>query len=408
MTRMPRLVPPSALLILTLAAGLGSADAASAQGESTSFDRFLKELWLQAQARGVTRPVFVAAFANLTPDPQVLALTKAQPEYNKPVGPYLASRVAPGTVAAGLRQAAAWAEVLARAEREFGIERWVLLSIWGLESGYGAVKGNLDVIRSLATLAHARYRDDFFRNELLSALAILQAGDVARERLIGSWAGAMGQPQFLPSSFVQHALDFSGDGRRDIWTSVPDVLGSIANYLRKNGWKPGMSWGFEVVVPQGFDYRRSRGSFREWAARGLRRADGGALPTQDDAILLFPSGARGPAFLVTENFVVIKRYNNSDAYALAVAHLADRLRGLGPIRGRWPDDDRPLARENRIALQRGLAALGYPVSNFVGQIDFDLRDMVREIQVKAGMVPDGNPTAAVLERVRTEAARRGR
>lgn len=363
-----------------------------------NFEQFVEDLWPRAEAAGVSRRTFRTAFANVKPDPQILAFTKSQPEYSKPVGSYLASRVASGTVSPGLQQLRAQSQVLDRIEQEFGVERSIVLSIWGIESSYGAVKGNRDVIRSLATLAHARYRDDFFRDQLLAALQILQAGDVPRQRLVGSWAGAMGQPQFLPSSFIAHAVDFSGDGRRDIWTNVPDVLGSIANYLRNNGWKKNLPWGFEVTVPRGFDYMISRGSFVEWADRGFQRADG-PLPVEGDAFLLFPSGARGPAFLVTENFIVIKQYNNSDPYALAVAHLADRLRGLGPIRAHWPADDRPLSRDDRIALQRGLAALGYSVSNFVGHIDFDLRDAVRQIQLAAGMVPDGNPTAAVLSRV---------
>jgi len=255
------------------------------------------------------------------------------------------------------------------------------------------------VFRSLATLAQARFRDPYFRDELLVALKILQDGHIAREQMLSSWAGAMGQPQFMPSSFEAFAVDFSGDGRRDIWTNVPDVLASTANYFQKWGWTSGMPWGFEVVVPQGFDYRRSRGPFSDWNKLGVRRADGGALPPKGDAILFFPSGAAGPAFLITENFVVIKRYNNSDAYALAVAHLADRLHGGGPIRAAWPLEDKQLSREARIALQRKLAALGYDVHDFEGRIDFDLRDAIREMQVKFGMLPDGHPTAALLDRL---------
>jgi lytic murein transglycosylase len=372
---------------------------------SATLERFLQdELWPEAEARGITRPVFLAAFANVSLDPRVLASTKIQPEYTKPVGHYLLSRVAPAMISAGRRQATAWSGPLTRIEQEFGVEPSVLVSIWGLESGYGVVKDNRDIIRSLATLAFAQYRGAFFRNELLFALDILQAGDIPRERLVGSWAGAMGQPQFLPSSFVESAVDFSGDGRRDIWTNAPDILASIANYLHKRGWKLGLPWGYEAAIPRNFDFGRSRGSFREWAASGFRRADGGAFPdgaiADSDAYLLFPSGAAGPAFLVTENFALIKQYNNSDVYALAVAHLSDRLRGLGPILARWPDNDHPLSREQRIELQHGLAAAGYKVSDFDGHIDFDLRDAIRDVQRAAGMIRDGNPTLALLERVR--------
>jgi hypothetical protein len=219
--------------------------------------------------------------------------------------------------------------------------------------------------------------------------------------MLGSWAGAMGQPQFMPSNFFDYAVDFSGDGRRDIWSNVPDVLASIANYLRKEAWNPDLTWGFEVVVPRGFDYQRSRGSFADWARVGLQRPNGQDFPTHGDAILFFPSGAAGAAFLVTENFVVVKRYNDSDVYALAVLHLADRIRGLGPIRADWPADDHQLSRDERIALQKRLAELGYYIRDFEGHFDFNLRDAIRDVQVKFGMLPDGHPTPALLKRLET-------
>jgi membrane-bound lytic murein transglycosylase B len=274
-----------------------------------------------------------------------------------------------------------------------------VLALWGTESSFGSAQDRWDVIRSLATLAQARYRDPYFREELLVALRILQEGHIARDKMLGSWAGAMGQPQFMPSSFYQYAVDFTGDGRRDIWTSVPDVLASIANYLARSGWLAGQPWGFEVVLPQGFDYRASRGSYAEWTQRGVRRADGGALPREGDGFLLFPSGAAGPAFLVGANFSVIKLYNNSDVYALAVAHLADRMHGAAPFRAAWPKNDPQLSRDARKALQRKMASLGYPVHDFAGRLDFDQRDAVRDLQARFGMAPDGQPTPALLERL---------
>jgi hypothetical protein len=209
----------------------------------------------------------------------------------------------------------------------------------------------------------------------------------------------MGQAQFMPSSYLKYAVDFDGDGRADIWTSVPDVLASIANYLQKAGWQPGLPWGFEVTVPAGFDYGTSRGTFRDWAKRSFERADGAAFPDAGDAILFFPSGAPAPAFLVTANFVTIKRFNNSDAYALAVAHLADRINGAGPIRAAWPANDFQPSRDERIALQHKLAALGYPIQDFGGHFDFDLRDNVRELQKRYGMISDGHPSRAFLQRL---------
>jgi lytic murein transglycosylase len=328
-----------------------------------------------------------------------MAATRHEPEYGKPIGAYVGSIVSAGNIAAGLRKASEWAATFDAVEKTYGVDRWIILAIWGIESSYGTEKDHWDVFRSLATLAEARYRDPLFRNELLVALGILQREHLPRDMMLSSWAGAMGQPQFMPSSFIKYAVDFSGDGRRDIWTNVPDVLASTANYFQKAGWTPNLPWGFEVVVPQGFDYRRSRGSFPDWGKLGVRRADGEALPQTGDAIMFFPSGAAGPAFLVTTNFVVIKQYNNSDAYALAVAHLADRMRGWGPIRTAWPSDDRQLSRAARIALQHKLADQGYEVHDFEGRIDFDLRDAIREMQIKYSMLPDGHPTATLLDRL---------
>jgi membrane-bound lytic murein transglycosylase B len=390
------------LCVFALAIALLATDASSragAQSAGASFDDFLRELWPDARAQGITRATFDLAFAGLTPDARVIALTRHQPEYGKPIGAYIDSFVSPSSIAIGSRKAAEWGATLDVIEKKFGVERWIVLAIWAVETAYGAEKEHWDVFRSLATLAQARYRDPYFRNELLTALKILQDEGLPRDKMMSSWAGAMGQPQFMPSSFQTFAVDLSGEGRRDIWTNIPDVLGSIANYLEKWGWKRGVPWGFEVTVPSGFDYRRSRASFAAWNALGLRRADGGALPSTGDGILFFPSGAGGPAFLVTENFVAIKQYNNSDAYALAVSHLADRLHGRTAFRAAWPANDQQLSREARIALQRRLAELGYDVHDFEGRIDFDLRDAIRREQEKFGMLPDGHPTATLLAKL---------
>jgi lytic murein transglycosylase len=365
----------------------------------TSFGAFLAALWTDAKAEGITRATFDAALTGVTPDAGVVAAVRHQPEYGKPFGAYVNSFASAGNIAIGSRKASEWATTLDAIEKQYGVDRWIIVAIWGMESSYGAQKERWDIFRSLATLAYTRYRDPYFRNELLVALKILQQGQIPRGKMVSSWAGAMGQPQFMPSTFEAYAVDFSGHGQRDIWTNVPDALASTANYLQKQGWTPGLPWGFEVVVPGGFDYRRSRASFAEWSKMGLRRADGGQIPATGNAILFFPSGAAGPAFLVTDNFVVIKQYNNSDAYALAAAHLADRMHGGGPIRAAWPADDRQLSREARIALQRKLAELGYDVHDFEGHIDFDLRDAIRATQLKFGMLSDGHPTAALLERL---------
>lgn len=364
-----------------------------------SFTAFLAALRTDAAARGVTAHTFDLAFAGVELDPAVLAAMRHEPEYGKPMGAYLAGLVSANRVAVGQRKLTQWADTLHSIGIRYGVDPSIIVSIWGIESSFGEVQDRWDVFRSLGTLAQARFQHPLFRNELLSALEILQQGKVPRQRLIGSWAGAMGQAQFLPSSYLKYAVAFQGNGHPDIWTRVPDVLASIANYLQKAGWRPGLPWGFEVTVPRGFDYGASRGTFKQWAERGFRRADGTALSASGDAILFFPSGAPAPAFLVTENFIVVKKFNNSDAYALAAGTLADRLRGLGPISTSWPPNDFQPSRGERIALQRQLSTLGFKVADLNGHIDFDLRDDVREMQRRFAMIPDGHPSRAFLNRL---------
>jgi len=385
--------------ILIFAFAAVSFASALAQETPANFDALKTRLWPQAQAKGVTRATFDLAFRGLAPDPRVLAVTRREPEYGKPVGGYIAAIASNARVETGKRKAAQWADTLAREEQVYGVDRHILLALWGIETSFGDSKDRFDVIRSLATLVQANYREPFFRGQLIAALKILQDGHVARDRMFGSWAGAMGQPQFMPSSFNDYAVDFSGDGKRDIWTSVPDVIGSMGNYMHKARWRPGVPWGFEVTVPGQFDYMKSRGTFAEWTARNVRRADSGEFPKSGSAYLLFPSGARGPAFLVTDNFNAIKAYNNSDVYALAVGHLADRLRGGTAFRTAWPAPDPQLSRAQRIALQTRLEELGYAVKDFQGRLDFDIRDAIRVEQKKLGLTPDGHPTAAFLQRI---------
>jgi membrane-bound lytic murein transglycosylase B len=384
-----------ALLVLALL--LANASAKCETGNSLA--GFLEALWPDAARQGISSTTFDAAFAGLTADPNVIAAMQREPEYGKPFGAYVGGLASPSRIATGQRKSAQWGAVLRAIEEKFGVEQSILVSIWGIESSFGEGAQPWDVFRSLATLAQARFQHPLFRDELLSALKILQDDRIPRREFVGSWAGAMGQSQFLPSSYLKYAVDFDGDGKADIWRSVPDALASIANYLRQSGWQPGLPWGFEVVVPRNFDYRASHGTFAEWSRQGVTRSDGQPLPAAGAGILFFPSGAAGPAFLVTENFIVLKRFNNSDAYALAVAALADRLRGLPPFRGAWPADDFQPSRRQRIALQHRLAELGYKVQDFEGHVDFDLRNAVREQQRRFGMVADGYPSVALLGRL---------
>ena len=382
-----------------------SAEPAPKPPSPAELSRFVVDLRPLAEARGVAAATFEAAFAGVTPDPSVAALTRRQPELNKPTGAYLADAVTPARVAQGRAVLDRWRDDLDRISAASGLPGPILLAIWGLETNYGAAPGNKDVIRSMATLGAMGYRADLYRDELLAALDILQRGDAARDQLRGSWAGAMGQPQFMPSSYGKFAADGDGDGRRDIWTDVPDTLASIAGFLRGQGWTPGLPWGFPVTLPPGFDIGATgRAPFPAWAERGVARADGGALPPEGEGILYFPAGAPGPAFLVTTNFTVIKTYNSSDSYVLAVATLADRIAGAAPVAGSWPTVA-PVGRDDRIALQARLAALGYNVDDRAGRISLTLRDTVRSAQAKNGLVPDGNPTAALLKALERPGAR---
>ena len=372
---------------------------APARAQEQSFAAFEAALWPDAQAKGITRATFDLALKGVTPDQRVIAATKRQPEYGKPVGAYVNDLASRGRIANGQRKAKEWTKTFDAVEKKFGVERWVLLALWGVETDYGAEKDHWDVFRSLATLGYVGYRDPYFRNELIVAMRIMQDNHFGRDKMVSSWAGAMGQTQFMPSNVVDYAIDFSGDGKRDLWSNVPDVLASTANYLAKEHWQRGLPWGFEVMVPNGFDYRKSRASFADWKKLGVRRADGKPFPPTGPGILFFLSGVDGPAFLTTENYPALKEYNNSDAYVIAVGHLADRMNGGPPIKAAWPADDHPISRDARIALQKKLAALGYKVLDFEGHIDFDLRDNIRAEQVKLGMLPDGNPTAAFIERL---------
>jgi lytic murein transglycosylase len=394
-----RLIAASAFAFVMVYAPVQAQEKQQEKTQEQSFAAFVTELWPDAQAKGITRATFDTAMRGVTPNPAVIAATKRQPEYGKPVGAYVNDIVSLGRIKRGGDKAREFAKTLDAVEKRYSVERWILLSLWGMESDFGAAKDKWDVFRSLSSLAYVKYRHPYFRNELIVAMGIMQKERYPRDKMVSSWAGAMGQSQFMPSNVVDYAIDFSGDGHVDLWGNIPDVLGSTANYLNKWKWKHGVPWGFEVTVPKGFDYMRSRGSFAEWSKLGLRRADGKAFPAGGNGILFFPSGASGPGFLVTENFDVLKEYNNSDAYAIAVGHLADRMNGGAVIKTAWPTDDRPLPRDARVALQKKLASMGYKVNEFDGHVDFDLRDNIRTEQAKFGMVPDGNPTAAFLEKL---------
>ncbi|MBF3325719.1 lytic murein transglycosylase, partial [Pseudomonas aeruginosa] len=331
-----------------------------------SFEQWRDAFRQQALAGGIDAQTFDRAFAGVQPDPAVVEADRSQPEFTRPVWKYLEGALDPLRVRQGQARLAQHARILGEVDARYAVDADAVVAIWGMESNYGSHMGNKNVIRSLATLAYEGRRPEFAHAQLLAALKILQHGDVPASFMIGSWAGAMGQTQFIPTTYNQYAVDFDGDGKRDIWGSPGDALASTANYLKASGWIAGQPWGFEVRLPAGFDYSLAELTIRkplgEWQGMGVQGVNGGPLPSGlsgEQASLLLPAGHRGPAFLVLHNFRAILKYNNSSAYALAVGLLADSFKGGGRIVGAWPLEDVPLSRSQRIELQRQLAARGH-------------------------------------------------
>jgi lytic murein transglycosylase len=390
-----------AIALLMRPGALRAAPAAEATS-AAGFRAFLEKLWPEASAAGVSRATFEQAFAGVTPDPALLRRPARQAEFVRPMRAYLADAVNARRIVRGQEEAQRWREALARAGAS-GVEPAVVIAIWGMETNYGAQAGGQPVVRTLATLAMSGPRAGFFRAELIDALRILEEGHVAVEALRGSWAGAMGQTQFMPSSFRRYAVDGDGDGRKDIWASADDAIASTANYLKQNGWTAGERWGEEVALPAGFtpapDDHAVYQPLRRWRERGLRRAAGGELPARGEAKLLLPAGLSGPAFLLGPNFYVIKTYNNSFSYALAVALLADRIAGAGPVVGRWPPDVVLTGAQMR-ELQDHLGRLGHDPGERDGKLGEKVRHALARWQAGAGLVPDGHPTPALLGRLR--------
>ena len=360
----------------------------------------MKELRAQASAAGVSAQTFDKAIAGVEPDQSVLEAMERQPEFVIPVWDYLAMLVDAERIADGRAKLAEWAAVLAEAERKFGVDRHVIVAVWGIESDYGRVMGRRPLVRSLATASCFGGRQRFFRGELLSALRILESGDVAAEALAGSWAGAFGQTQFMPSTFHRSAIDFDGDGRRDIVGSVPDALGSTANFLKLAGWESGQPWGYEVRLPpdyKGPSGRRTIRQLTDWSRLGLRNIDGSPLATGGAGALVLPAGPGGPAFIVFRNFEAIFTYNNALSYALAIAHLSDRLRGAGPFAVSWPTDDPGLSRAERRELQQLLLKNGYDIGEADGIIGTRTRAAIEAFQASVGLPADGHPGKRVFD-----------
>ncbi|MFC7051923.1 lytic murein transglycosylase [Hansschlegelia quercus] len=365
------------------ALGLAIAISASAAAQADArFDAFVARLKPDAMRAGVSGATFDRAFRGLTVDREAIEKSQYQPEFKQTMAQYIDTRVSDTRIQAGRDDYRQWADTLASVERTYGVDRYVVLAVWGMETNYGDSMGGHNVIEALATLACCQQRrPEFFRKELIAALQIVQHGDITPEKMIGSWAGAMGHTQFMPTSYKVYAADGDGDGKRDIWTSVPDALASTANYLRKHGWQNGVSWGYEV------------------APGTTRRVGGGALPAAA-AKRFAPGGPEGPTFMLTRNFQVIKRYNNADSYALAVGHLADRLRGGGAFATEWPNHDKPLDQPGRMELQALLARKGFSIGEPDGKIGPATRDAIMSYQQAQGLAPDGYAGVSLLRRLR--------
>ncbi|MBV0890262.1 lytic murein transglycosylase [Paracoccus sp. Z118] len=375
--------------------------AASPQ-DAAGLQRWVQNFRPRAISRGISPATFDRSMALAQYNPDVVRLDRRQAEFTRPVWLYLDSAVSPERIRTGREMAARHAGVLSQIERRYGVPREIVLAVWGMESNYGSNRGRMQVIPSLATLAYDGRRAEMFENQLVAALRIIQAGDTDPTHLLGSWAGAMGHTQFMPTSFLEYAVDFTGDGRRDIWSDDPtDSLASTAAYLARNGWNRGQAWGTEVVLPAGFSDvgKATRRSTAQWAAAGVRPMHGRALP-QGTGSIIRPAGARGPAFLILDNFRSILRYNNSDNYALGVSYLAEAIAGRPGITGSWPRSDRPLTQNERFEIQRLLARRGFYNDEIDGKIGTGTMEAISAFQRSIGQPPDGYATSVLLGQLR--------
>ena len=373
---------------------------------AANFDSCIEGLWPLAARRNISRAAFDAATAGLTPDLRIMDLMDAQPEFTKSSWDYLDLLVTDARIEKGRAMLAQNKTTFDAVERAYGVDRYVIAAIWGIESNFGTLGGDRPVLRSTATLACVGRRQPYFSDEFLAALEIVAHGDIKADRLRGSWAGAFGQTQFMPTAFKKWAIDFDRDGRRDVDDDLADVFASTANHLKKVGWVTGQTWGYEVVVPADFNFaladRQTELSLHEWERRGLRRPGDQPFPRPSDhAYLLAPAGIQGPGFLMLGNFRAIMKYNPAEAYALAIGHLADRMRGGERFVQAWPRYERVLSRYERAELQQLLLRQGFDIGNPDGQLGGKTRAAIRQFQASIGQVPDGFASASVLEQLRS-------
>ncbi len=374
-------------------------------GTTAGLEAWITAFRTRALANGITAQTCDSAFRGVTYNADVITKDLNQSEFTKTIWDYLDSAASDSRIENGKKSLRDNLPLLTRIEATYGVEKEIVAAIWGLESAYGTFRGDYPLIESLATLAYDSRRTAFFEQQLLAALKILQNGDVTPAKMTGSWAGAMGHTQFIPTSYMAFAVDFTGDGKRDIWSDDPaDALASTAAYLAKSGWKTGQPWGLEVKLPLGYDYsvsgERVKKSVADWQALGVTTVDGGPLPDHGTASVLLPAGARGAVFLIFSNFQAIERYNTADAYVIGVGHLADRIKGGPAIQASWPREDRALFAEERIEMQERLTKAGFDPGGVDGKIGPNTIAAVKAFQKSRGIIPDGYPSLDILKRLR--------
>ena len=372
---------------------------------AANFDSCVASMWPDAARRNISQESFQRFTAGLTPDLRIMDLLDSQPEFTKSIWDYLDILVNDNRLAKGREVLAKYKTQFDATEKAYGVDRYTITAIWGIESNYSTQMGDRSVLQSTATLACIGRRQKYFRDEFLSALEILHHGDLSPEQMRGSWAGAFGPTQFMPTAFKRYAVDANGDGRRNVVDDPADLIASTANNLKKEGWQSGQSWGYEVTVPKDFNYMMADRSkvmtFAQWEHLGLKRANGQPFPaTSDKAYLLAPAGAEGPGFLMLQNFRVIMKYNPAEAYALAIGHFADRLRGGVPFVQAWPRQERELSRAERLELQQLLAQRGFYRSTPDGQLGGETREALRSFQASVGAPADGFASSEMLDRLR--------
>lgn len=378
-----------------------------ASGMASESSSCLSSLRSEASKQGISAKTFDQAVAGFEPDPDVIKAYEFQPEFRTPIWDYVAGLVDEERVVDGRARLAQWQKELAQIEQQYGVDRHAIVAVWGVESNFGRIQGRREIIRSLVTLVCANKRKPFFTGELMATLRIIQSGDIAQESLVGSWAGAFGQTQFMPTTYQRLAVDFDGDGKRDIVQSVPDALASTANYLKRAGWVMGEPWGVEVRLPKGYagpSGRKDRQPLQSWLDRGIKPVVNSQIKgvsANTPAALLLPAGLEGPAFLVFKNFNAVFSYNAAESYALSILHLSDRMQGGGVFVTPWPTDDAGISRAERREVQQRLLDRGFDIGEVDGMIGSKTREAIKQFQAEKGLPQDGRAGQRVLKALRT-------